>query len=271
MVLTGRNQAKARDAISEIRSQLPRAKVSFEPLDLASLASVADCARRLAASYPSVDLLINNAGVMALPTRQLTADGFEMQFGTNYLGHYALTAHLFPLLRRSGAPRVVSLSSIAHRTGFIQFSDLNGERLYSPWKAYNQSKLAMLMFALELQRRSDAAGWNLMSNAAHPGWARTDLIASGPGNAGLFSFAAQFAAPLFSQSAADGALPILFAATSPQAEGGRYYGPSGFSELKGSPAPAVIMPQARSVETAARLWDVSQQLTRVSFGYSPEV
>jgi NAD(P)-dependent dehydrogenase (short-subunit alcohol dehydrogenase family) len=156
VVLTGRNQAKGRDAISEIRSQLPRAKVSFEPLDLASLASVTDCARRLAASHPSVDLLINNAGLMALPTRQLTSDGFEMQFGTNYLGHYALTAHLLPLLRCSPAPRVVSLSSIAHRTGFIQFGDLNGERLYSPWKAYNQSKLAMLVFALELPQR---CGW----------------------------------------------------------------------------------------------------------------
>jgi NAD(P)-dependent dehydrogenase (short-subunit alcohol dehydrogenase family) len=265
IVLTGRNDAKGREAISKIRRQLPDARISFEALDLANLASVADFAQRFATAHASLDLLINNAGVMALPTRQITADGFEMQFGTNYLGHYALTAQLLPLLRSAAhQPRVVNLSSIAHRTGFIDFSDLQGERLYSPWKAYNQSKLAMLMFALELQRRSNAAGWNLMSNAAHPGWARTDLFANGPGF-GLISLASQFAAPLFSQSAESGALPTLFAATSPQAEGGGYYGPNGLNELKGPPAPARIMPQARDKAGAGKLWDVSQQLTGVSF------
>jgi NAD(P)-dependent dehydrogenase (short-subunit alcohol dehydrogenase family) len=264
VVLTGRNDAKGREAISKIRKQLPDAKISFEALDLANLASVADFAQRFATAHASLDLLINNAGVMALPTRQTTADGFEMQFGTNYLGHYALTAQLLPLLRSAHQPRVVNLSSIAHRTGFIHFSDLQGERLYSPWKAYNQSKLAMLMFALELQRRSDAAGWNLMSNASHPGWARTDLFANGPGF-GLISLASQFAAPLFSQSAESGALPTLFAATSPQAEGGGYYGPNGLYELKGPPAPARIMPQAMDKAGAGKLWDVSQQLTGVSF------
>jgi NAD(P)-dependent dehydrogenase (short-subunit alcohol dehydrogenase family) len=264
VVLTGRNDAKGREAISKIRKQLPDAKISFEALDLANLASVADFAQRFATAHSSLDLLINNAGVMALPTRQTTADGFEMQLGTNYLGHYALTAQLLPLLRSANQPRVVNLSSIAHRTGFIHFSDLQGERLYSPWKAYNQSKLAMLMFALELQRRSDAAGWNLMSNASHPGWARTDLFANGPGF-GLISLASQFAAPLFSQSAESGALPTLFAATSPQAEGGGYYGPNGLYELKGPPAPARIMPQAMDKAGAGKLWDVSQQLTGVSF------
>jgi NAD(P)-dependent dehydrogenase (short-subunit alcohol dehydrogenase family) len=265
VVLTGRNDAKGREAISKIRKQLPDAKISFEALDLANLASVADFAQRFATAHASLDLLINNAGVMALPTRQTTADGFEMQFGTNYLGHYALTAQLLPMLRSAAhQPRVVNLSSIAHRTGFIHFSDLQGERLYSPWKAYNQSKLAMLMFALELQRRSDAAGWNLMSNASHPGWARTDLFANGPGF-GLISLASQFAAPLFSQSAESGALPTLFAATSPQAAGGGYYGPNGLYELKGPPAPARIMPQATDKAGAGKLWDVSQQLTGVSF------
>jgi NAD(P)-dependent dehydrogenase (short-subunit alcohol dehydrogenase family) len=264
VALTGRNETKGREAVSKIRNQFPDANISFEALDLANLASVADFARRFATAHASLDLLINNAGVMALPTRQTTADGFEMQFGTNYLGHYALTAQLLPLLRRAHQPRVVSLSSIAHRTGFIQFSDLQGERFYSPWKAYNQSKLAMLMFALELQRRSDGAGWNLISNASHPGWARTDLFANGPGF-GLISFASQFAAPLFSQSAESGALPTLFAATSPQAEGGGYYGPNGLYELRGPPAPARIMPQARDKAAAAKLWDVSQQLTGVSF------
>jgi NAD(P)-dependent dehydrogenase (short-subunit alcohol dehydrogenase family) len=264
VVLAGRNEAKGFEAISKIRDQFPDAKISFEALDLANLASVADFVRRFAAVHSSLDLLINNAGVMALPTRQTTADGFEMQFGTNYLGHYALTARLLPRLRSARQPRVVNLGSIAHRTGFIQFSDLQGERLYSPWKAYNQSKLAMLMFALELQRRSDASGWNLMSNAAHPGWARTDLLANGPGS-GLLSFASQLAAPLFSQSAESGALPTLYAATSPQAKGGGYYGPNGLSELKGPPVPAWIMPQARDKAGATRLWEVSQQLTGVSF------
>jgi NAD(P)-dependent dehydrogenase (short-subunit alcohol dehydrogenase family) len=264
VVLTGRNEAKGHEAVSKIRGQFPAANINFEALDLADLASVADFARRFTAVHSSLDLLINNAGVMALPTRQTTADGFEMQFGTNYLGHYALTAGLLPRLRNAKQPRVVNLSSIAHRMGFIQFSDLQGERLYSPWKAYNQSKLAMLMFALELQRRSDAAGWNLISNAAHPGWARTDLLANGPGS-GLLSFASQLAAPLFSQSAESGALPTLYAATSPQAKGGGYYGPNGLSELKGPPAPAWIMPQARDKAGAVKLWEVSQQLTGVSF------
>ena len=148
-----------------------------------------------------------------------------MQFGTNHLGHFALTARLMPLLRRASAPRVVSVSSLAHRTGFIDFGDLQGERVYSPWKAYGQSKLACLMFALELQRRSDAAGWKLTSIAAHPGFARTNLFASGPG--GLVSLASDFAAPFFGHSAADGARPILFAATSPEAKPGGYYGPGG--------------------------------------------
>jgi len=200
---------------------------------------------------------------MALPRRQTTADGFEMQFGTNYLGHFALTARLMPLLRRSSGPRVVSVSSLAHRTGSIDFGDLQATRLYSPWKAYGQSKLACLMFALELQRRSDAAGWNLISDAAHPGFSRTNLFASGPG--GLLSVATDFAAPFFGHSAADGARPILFAATSPQAKPGAYYGPGGFGELRGAPAPALIMPRARDAATAARLWDVSEKLTGTSF------
>src|SRR6266478_31885 len=263
VVLTGRNEAKGREAVSKIRNQFPDAKISFEALDLANLASVAGFARGFAIAHASLDLLINNAGVMALPTRQTTADGFEMQLGTNYLGHYALTAQLLSLLRGAHQPRVVNLSSIAHRTGFIQFSDLQGERFYSPWKAYNQSKLAMLMFALELQRRSDAAGWNLISNAAHPGFARTNLFASGPGS--LVSLATGFAAPFFGHSAADGARPILFAAASPEAKPGSYYGPGGIGELRGAPAPALIMPQARNTAAAARLWDISEKLAGTSF------
>jgi NAD(P)-dependent dehydrogenase (short-subunit alcohol dehydrogenase family) len=262
VVLTGRDDRKGTSAIEKIGREAPDAKVSYEDLDLASLASVADFAQRMGARQ-SLDLLINNAGVMALPRRQTTADGFELQFGTNYRGHFALTARLMPLLRRASGPRVVNVSSLAHRTGFIDFDDLQGARVYSPWKAYGQSKLATLMFALELQRRSDAAGWNLTSNAAHPGFARTALFASGPG--GLLSLATDFAAPFFGHSAADGARPILFAATSPQARPGAYYGPGGIGELRGAPAPALIMPQARDAVKAARLWDVSEKLTNTSF------
>jgi NAD(P)-dependent dehydrogenase (short-subunit alcohol dehydrogenase family) len=262
IVLTGRDDRKGRSALDKISREVIGARIRYEHLDLASLASIADFAQRMQVRQP-LDLLINNAGVMALPRRQTTADGFEMQFGTNYLGHFALTARLMPLLRRSSGPRVVSVSSLAHRTGSIDFGDLQGTRLYSPWKAYGQSKLACLMFALELQRRSDAAGWNLTSDAAHPGFSRTNLFASGPG--GLLSVATDFAAPFFGHSAADGARPILFAATSPQAKPGAYYGPGGFGELRGAPAPALIMPRARDAATAARLWDVSEKLTGTSF------
>src|ERR1700730_12611512 len=262
VVLASRDDRKGASAIEKITRETPNAKVSYEHLDLASLASVADFAQRMQ-GRPSLDLLINNAGVMALPRRQTTADGFEMQFGTNHLGHFALTARLMPLLRRASGPRVVSVSSLAHRTGFIDFDDLQGAGVYSPWKAYGQSKLATLMFALELQRRSDAAGWNLLSNAAHPGFARTGLFASGPG--GLLSLATDFAAPFFGHSAADGARPILFAATSPEARPDAYYGPGGIGELRGAPARALIMPQARDATAAARLWDVSEKLVGTSF------
>jgi NAD(P)-dependent dehydrogenase (short-subunit alcohol dehydrogenase family) len=262
VILTGRDERKGQAAIERIGREALGAKVIYEALDLASLQSIGDFAQRMH-SRPSLDLLINNAGVMALPRRQTTADGFEMQFGTNYLGHFALTARLMPLLRRASGPRVVSISSLAHRTGLIDFNDLQGARVYAPWKAYGQSKLAMLIFALELQRRSDASGWNLTSTAAHPGFSRTGLFASGPG--GLLSLATDLAAPLFGQSAADGARPILFAAASPVARPGAYYGPGSFGELRGGPAPAMIMPQARNSATAARLWEVSEQLTGTSF------
>ena len=243
VILTGRDERKGQSAIEKISREVPGAKIAFESLDLANLAAIAGFAERMHAR-PSLDLLINNAGVMALPRRQVTADGFEMQFGTNHLGHFALTARLLPLLRQASAPRVVSVSSLAHRTGSIDFNDLQGERFYSPWKAYGQSKLACLMFALELQRRSEAAGWKVTSIAAHPGFARTNLFSSGPG--GLLSMATDVAAPFFGHSAAEGARPLLFAATSPQANAGGYYGPGGFSELRGSPARALVMPQARN-------------------------
>lgn len=261
VVLTGRNDGKGQAAVARIEEQVPGVRIGFENLDLASLSSIADFAARMA-SQPPIDLLVNNAGVMALPSRQTTADGFEMQFGTNYLGHFALAARLMPLLRRTTAPRIVSVSSLAHRAAAIDFGDLQGERIYLPWKAYGQSKLAMLVFAIELQRRSTAAGWNLSSLAAHPGFASTGLFAAGPG--GLTSLTSNLAAPLFGQSAADGARPILYAAANPQARPGGYYGPGGLGELRGAPRQAFVMPQARGDAIAARLWEISEKLTGLS-------
>jgi NAD(P)-dependent dehydrogenase (short-subunit alcohol dehydrogenase family) len=265
VILAGRDAAKGAESVARVKGAHPAATIAFEALDLASLASVKDFAGRLIARGGGLDLRINNAGVMMPPTRRLTADGFELQFGTNHLGHFALTAQLLPLLRAGTAPRVVSVSSGAHQTGRIRFDDLQWERGYSPWAAYSQSKLANLMFALELQRRSDAHGWGLLSDAAHPGYARTDLITNGPGDHGSMSWVSNLLAPIASQSAADGALPTLFAATSPDAKGGGYYGPSRMFEMNGPPKVARIARQAKDEAVAARLWEMSESLTDVGF------
>ena len=265
VILAARSEKKGRAALAKILARSPRAKVRLELLDLSSLASVADFSGRLNAAGQPLDILINNAGVMALPKRQVTADGFEMQLGVNYLGHYALTAQLLPLLRKAPAPRVVNLSSLMHRIGKIHFDDLQLERGYTPNKAYGQSKLTMLMFALELQRRSDANGWGLMSNAAHPGIATTDLIANGQGSEGIVNKVSLGFVRIVGQSATAGALPTLYAATSLDAKNAGYYGPDGFSEIKGAPASAKISARAGDVAAAARLWDVSATLTAARF------
>jgi NAD(P)-dependent dehydrogenase (short-subunit alcohol dehydrogenase family) len=266
VIVAARNEAKGIAAVARILHAHPHAAVRLERLDLASLADVAEFAGRIAARHAALDLLINNAGVMALPARVETVDSFEQQFGVNYLGHFALTAHLLPLLRAARGPRVVNLSSGVHHVGAIRFDDLQSQHRYRPVAAYSQSKLAMLMFAFELQRRSDAGGWGLMSNAAHPGYARTELIASGPGKD---SFSARIGAvllePWMSQTAAQGALPTLFAATAPGAVGGGYYGPDGFFEMTGAPKTASVARQARDVATAQRLWAVSETLTGARF------
>lgn len=265
VVLTGRNETKGNTALAAIRVRHPRASISYQHLDLASLASVREFAERFASKHDTLDLLVNNAGVMMPPARKETADGFELQFGTNYLGHFALTAQLLPVLRNASGPRVVNLSSIAHKVrAAIHFDDLQWTQRYDPWTAYAQSKLAMLMFALELQRRSDAHGWRLLSNAAHPGFARTDLIANGPGEHSLANLVGRWTVqPLMSQSAAAGALPTLFAATAPEAKPGGYYGPTGLFETKGPAGVAAIAPRAQDKAVAARLWDVSEGLTNL--------
>ncbi|ANC55212.1 short-chain dehydrogenase [Brevundimonas sp. GW460-12-10-14-LB2] len=266
VVLAARNPAKGAEAERLIRSRHPDAAVRFELLDLASLASVRAFAEQYLATGRPIDILIDNAGVMALPTRQTTVDGFEMQFGTNYLSHFALVGRLLPLLIGAKA-RVAQLSSVAHRSGHIRLDDLNYQTHYSPWSVYQQSKLAMLMFALELQRRSDAHGWGLTSVAAHPGFARTDLIANGhAGKPGLFARGARLLEAVLSHSAADGALPILMAATLPDPTPGGYYGPTGFQEMKGPPGVAAIKRQAKDADVARGLWAESERLTGVTYG-----
>lgn len=268
VVIAGRNPNKGDEAVFSILQVCPSATVSFEPVDLADLASIAAFGRRLATRKGSVDILINNAGVMTPPERRTTADGFEMQFGVNYLGHFALTAHLLPLLRRAEDPRVVTLSSVAARSGSIDFEDLQAVSAYKPMPVYSQSKLACLMFALELQRRSWEEGWGVTSLAAHPGIARTELLHNAPGRyspQGLVRTAGWF---LF-QPAARGALPTLYAATSPDAKGGAYYGPDRLWETRGHPAPARVPETALDVAVAERLWTISERLAGVNFGSAP--
>jgi NAD(P)-dependent dehydrogenase (short-subunit alcohol dehydrogenase family) len=269
VIIAGRNPSKGAAAVAAIRKEVSNADVRFEAVDLASLSSIAAFGERLRAERTSLDLLINNAAVMTPRRRKVTADGFELQFGTNYLGHFALTAQLLPLLRKGTQPRVVNVSSIAARNGRINFEDLQSNAGYRPLAVYSDSKLASLMFALELQRRSDAAGWELTSIAAHPGISRTDLVPNGAGRFSIFGLIRTLLWFLF-QPAAQGALPTLFAATSPQARAGAYYGPDKLNETRGYPTVAKIPQQALDVEAARQLWDVSAKLTGASFPTMPQ-
>lgn len=263
VTIAGRNPAKGAEAVANIRREVTGAAVRFEELDLASLRSVRAFGERMMAQRQSLDLLINNAGVMQPPQRQETADGFELQLGTNYLGHFALTAHLMPLLRKGRAARVVSLSSIAARQGRMNFDDLQSVD-YKSMRAYSQSKLACLMFAQELQRRSVAGGWGVSSIAAHPGVSATELLHNGPGRWSPTSIARNLLWFLF-QPVWQGALPTLYAATDPTARPGGYYGPDGFSEIRGYPAPSKVPAAANDPAVSGRLWQVSEDLTGARF------
>jgi NAD(P)-dependent dehydrogenase (short-subunit alcohol dehydrogenase family) len=271
IVLPARTQAKAEDAIARIRRIVPQAKLIPEILDLADLSSVRAFAARYVERFPgaSLDLLINNAGVMGLPTRELTVDGFERQFGTNYLGPFALTALLLPSIKPQPGSRVVTVSSSASKWGKIDFSNLQGERVYKPMlQAYGQSKLADSIFSLELQRRLTAVGSPILSTAAHPGYAITNLQTSGPGDSSglVMRILSAVLKPIASQDSAHGALPTLFAAVAREATPGGYYGPDRFSEMKGHPVPVPIAKAAKDVAVAKRLWAESERLTGVSFG-----
>ncbi len=263
VIMAGRNKDKGKDAIEKIKALVPTGNICFKQLDLADLESVQAFGEQIRAQRSSLDVLINNAAVMNPPQRKVTKDGFELQMGTNYLGHFALTAHLLPLLQKGNKPRVVTLSSIAHRSGQINFNDLQSEHNYKPMEAYSQSKLACLMFALELQRRSEAAGWGISSLAAHPGISRTDLIPNGAGKNSPAGIVRRLFGPVFFQPAAHGAWPSLYAATAKEATGATYYGPSKMNEMRGYPSIAQLAPQAKDEAVASRLWGESEKLTNV--------
>ncbi len=265
VIVAGRAPDRAQALIADITTRHPGAQLSHRTVDLADLASVRDFVETANRDLDRIDVLINNAAVMAELGRSETRDGFEMMFGVNHLAHFALTLGLLPLLRAAPDPRVVCLASGAHKYGEFDFDDLQSTRGFKPMKAYGRTKLACLMFAKELQRRSDANGWGLTCVSAHPGFARTqgvyDRLATIPV---LGWIAGKTVVPLLSQVPRKAAEGTIFAATSPKVEGGGYYGPQSWGGLKGKVGPASTAPYAERTDIAARLWDESLRLTGVS-------
>ena len=265
VIMACRDADRGKAALDKLHTEVPNASAEIRPLDLASLASIKDFA---AGVTTPVSILINNAGVMALPQRK-TADGFEMQFGTNHLGHFALTGRLLDQLIAAPGARVVTVSSDVHRIGTINFDDLQGEKRYGKWKAYGQSKLANILFANELGRRAAVAGIDLVSISAHPGYASTNLQTAGSKMTGskVTETLAGWGNAIFAQSDADGAIPTLYAATAGELTSGQYVGPSGLLGFRGTGAkPVARSKKATDEVTARRLWDVSEQLTGVTYG-----
>jgi NAD(P)-dependent dehydrogenase (short-subunit alcohol dehydrogenase family) len=267
-----RDRVKGEQAIAEIRRELPEAKLSIRQLDLSSLPSVAALGEELTAEGRPIDILINNAGVMTPPQRQQTSDGFELQFGTNHLGHFALTGRLLVLLRAAESARVVTVSSIAATQGGLDFGDVNAERGYKPMQSYGVAKLAQLMFAVELDRRSRKDGWGLMSNAAHPGLTKTNLLSGASYGRAAPTLQARLTRltwrllPFMWLDIDEGIKPTLYAAVSPDAQGAKYYGPRGFYETVGGGVTFAGVPRlARSEHDMQQLWQLSEQLTGVSY------
>ncbi|WP_150254161.1 SDR family oxidoreductase [Nocardiopsis deserti] len=266
VIMPVRNPRKGEDAIARIRRSHPDARVSLRGLDLSSLASVAALGDTLREEGLPIHILVNNAGVMTPPDRQTTADGFEVQFGTNHLGHFALVGHLLPLLR-AGRARVTSQVSIAARRGAVNWEDLNWERSYDGMRAYSQSKIAFGLFGLELERRSRAGGWGVTSNLSHPGVAPTSLLAARPelgrdrDTLGVRLIRALSARGVLAGTVETAKLPALMAATDPAARPGVLYGPSGPGNLGGPPAEQRLYSPLRSADEAERVWRVSEQLT----------
>jgi len=257
VILACRNQNKGSAAVDKIRQDLPHADVRFLPLDLSDLVSVKNFADQVNQDYSRLDLLINNAGVM-IPPYGKTAEGFELQMGTNHLGHFALTGQLIEMIRSTPESRVVSVSSMAHKGGNIDFSDLHWEhRKYKPWKAYGDSKVANLYFIFGLANRLAAGGSHVITAASHPGWTATELQR----NSGL----ASFFNPVFAQDTAMGALPTLYAACGPDVQSKDYFGPGGRFEVKGYPKQVRASSRSQNKEIGDRLWQMSEKLTGVQF------
>ena len=265
-VLAVRDPGRGAAARDRILAAAPGASVAVVRLDLAELASVRRAAAEILDRHPRIDVLVDNAGIMATP-RRITADGFELQLATNHLGHFALTGLLLPALSAAPSARVVTVTSYYARRGRVELSDLDRERRYRPFDAYAQSKLANLLFAVELDRRARAAGLPLASVAAHPGWAATNLQTAGPRMAGSKSRerGARLLNRWLAQSDEDGALPTLRAAVDPDVQGGEFYGPGGGFGIRGAPVRIDVYPGARDPRLAADLWAVSEQRTGVTY------
>jgi NAD(P)-dependent dehydrogenase (short-subunit alcohol dehydrogenase family) len=270
VIMPVRNRGKGEAAIAKIRQQHPLATLSLRDLDLSSLDTVSALGARLREEGRPIHFLINNAGVMTPPTRQTTADGFELQFGSNHLGHVALVAQLLPLLRAAGG-RVTSQLSVAANGGSINWDDLNWERSYDAQRAYRQSKIAFGLFGLELERRSTAGGWGITSNISHPGISPTNLLSAQPGIGRPRDTPAVRAIRVLSRlgilagTPQTAALPALMAATSPDARGGRFYGPSGPGGLSGAPAEQTPYSRLRSESEAGEVWRISEKLAQITF------
>jgi len=257
VIIAVRNQQKGDAAVQRIKAENPNADVSVMLLDLANLQLVKEFAQNFKQKYDRLDLLINNAGVMAPPYGK-TADGFELQFGTNHLGHFALTGHLFGLLEKTPGSRIVNVSSMAHTFGDLDFDDLNWEkREYNKMKSYGDSKIANLYFTYELARRLQAKGSHTMVTAAHPGWTATDLQR----HSGLFSFLN----PFFAMKAPQGALPTLRAAVDSEANSGDFFGPNGWKEMRGWPVKVQSNALSQDEAIAKRLWEVSEEWTGIKY------
>ncbi|AZM51342.1 short-chain dehydrogenase [Streptomyces sp. WAC 01529] len=269
VILAVRDEDKGRRAVAEITAEQPDAKLEVRHLDLADLDSVHAFAEGMRADHSRLDVLINNAGVMA-PPRSLSAQGYELQFAANHLGHFALTGQLLDLLGAGREPRVVTVSSVNHRQGRLFFDDLHGERRYKPMAYYNQSKLANAVFGHALHLRLTEAGSPVRSVLAHPGYTATNLQLNGP--IALWSVVfGRICNPLFAQRPADGALSQLYAATDPSVRGGEFIGPGGPAELRGAPQRVALAPGASDAETGRRLWEVSEQLTDVRYVFRTSV
>jgi NAD(P)-dependent dehydrogenase (short-subunit alcohol dehydrogenase family) len=268
IIILGRNKEKGATAINSIKNIVPNAKVEFQPLNLGDLSKINVFVNNITGRLEKLDILINNAGIMMPAKRELTADGFESQFGVNYLSHFALTGLLLPLLKRTSGVRVVTLTSFPAGNIQINFDNLQAEKKYNPSLAYMQSKLAALIFALHLQRISEKNKWGITSVCSHPGLSATNLVNKESGsNTTMMAFLRFIFAlfPSIRQSSENGALPTLYAATDPAAEGGMLYGPDGFMELKGHPKLTKINAKAYDLPIVEQLWSISEKLTKVSY------